>query len=127
MMLSQFEEAVWHRRSSECDVAEPWHHSGEIVSPVEAVFEFGEVVAALKPERTSPHDQKKLSSEIAGEVCPEETRGLLLLDNDVPRAGRDHSNDLVAVAPAVDRGGCLVATRALPSPAAAVPIVRPPF
>src|ERR1700688_2280791 len=42
-MLSQFEEAVWHRRGSDGDVAEPWHHGGEIVAPVEAVFEFGEV------------------------------------------------------------------------------------
>ena len=47
MMLSQFEEAVWHRRSSDCDVAEPWHHSGEIVSPVEAVFEFGKVAGYM--------------------------------------------------------------------------------
>src|SRR5215831_10028762 len=43
MILSQFEEAVWHRRSSESDVAEAWHHRGEIVSAVEAVLEFGEV------------------------------------------------------------------------------------
>src|ERR1700758_48036 len=43
MSLSQFEEAAWHRRSSNCDVAEPRHHSGEIESPVEPVFEFGEV------------------------------------------------------------------------------------
>lgn len=37
MILSQFEEAVWHGRSSDGDVAEPWHHGGEIVSPVEPV------------------------------------------------------------------------------------------
>ena len=43
MNLSQFEEAVWHWRSSNCDVAEPRHHSSEIISPVEPVFEFGEV------------------------------------------------------------------------------------
>src|SRR5712691_914899 len=43
MILSQFEEAVWHGRSSDGDIAEPRHHGGEIVSPVEPVFEFGEV------------------------------------------------------------------------------------
>ena len=43
MILRQFEEAVWHRRGSGCDEAEPWHHGGEIVSPVEPVFEFGKV------------------------------------------------------------------------------------
>src|SRR6201992_2282767 len=43
MILSQFEEAVWHRRGSDCDIAEAWHHGGEIVSAVEAVLEFGEV------------------------------------------------------------------------------------
>src|SRR5215472_16662008 len=43
MILSQFEEAVWHRRGSDCDIAEAWYHGGEIVSAVEAVLEFGEV------------------------------------------------------------------------------------
>src|ERR1700692_5072581 len=43
MILRQFEEAIWHRRGSDGGEAEPWHHGGEIVSPVEAVFEFGEV------------------------------------------------------------------------------------
>src|SRR5678815_4602833 len=43
MILRQFEEAVWHRRGSGCDEAEPWHHGGEIVSPVKPVFEFGKV------------------------------------------------------------------------------------
>src|SRR5260370_31616712 len=47
MMLSQFEEAVWHRRGSDSDVAEAWHHGGEIVSAVEAVFEFGEVAGYM--------------------------------------------------------------------------------
>src|SRR5215475_3293055 len=47
MILSQFEEAVWHRRSSESDVAEAWHHGGEIVSAVEPVFEFGEVAGYM--------------------------------------------------------------------------------
>src|ERR1700752_2801746 len=41
MILSQFEEAVWHRRGSDCDIAETWHHGSEIVSAVEAVTEFG--------------------------------------------------------------------------------------
>ncbi len=36
MKLRQFEEAVWHRRGSDCDEAEAWHHSGEIVAPIEA-------------------------------------------------------------------------------------------
>ena len=45
--LSQFEEAVWHRRGSDCDIAEAWHHDGEIVSAVEAVLEFGEVAGYM--------------------------------------------------------------------------------
>jgi hypothetical protein len=28
MILSQFEEAGWHRRGSDCDIAEAWHGSG---------------------------------------------------------------------------------------------------
>src|SRR5216684_2245137 len=47
MILSQFEEAVRHGRSSDGDVAEPRHHGGEIVSPVEPVFEFGEVAGHM--------------------------------------------------------------------------------
>src|ERR1700680_1294073 len=47
MILSQFEEAVWHRRGSDCDIAEAWHHGGEIVSVVEAVLEFGEVAGYM--------------------------------------------------------------------------------
>jgi hypothetical protein len=43
MNLRQFEEAVWHWRGSNSEEAEPWHHGGEIVSAVEAVFEFGKV------------------------------------------------------------------------------------
>jgi hypothetical protein len=44
MILSQFEEAIWHRRGSDCDIAEAWHHGGEIVSAVEAVLEFGKIL-----------------------------------------------------------------------------------
>src|SRR5258705_12116831 len=47
MILSQFEEAVWHRRGSDCDMAEAWHHGGEIVSAVEAVLEFGKVAGYM--------------------------------------------------------------------------------
>ena len=47
MILSQFEEAVWHRRGSECDIAEAWHHGDEIVSAVEAVLEFSEVAGCM--------------------------------------------------------------------------------
>src|SRR5882762_3461561 len=47
MILSQFEETVWHRRSSDGDVAEPRHHGGEIVASVETVFEFGEVAGHM--------------------------------------------------------------------------------
>src|SRR5216683_2303199 len=43
MILSQFKEAIGHGWSSDGDVAEPRHHGGEIVAPVETVFEFGEV------------------------------------------------------------------------------------
>src|ERR1700730_16658580 len=42
MILSQFEEAVWHRRGSDWHIAEAWQHGGEIVSAVEAGLEFGE-------------------------------------------------------------------------------------
>ena len=48
MILSQFAEAVWHGRGSDSDVAEAWHHGGEIVAPGEAVFEFGEVAGHLR-------------------------------------------------------------------------------
>src|ERR1700740_971549 len=47
MILSQFEEAVWHRWGSDCDVAEALHHGGEIVSAVEAVLEFGEIAGYM--------------------------------------------------------------------------------
>src|ERR1700758_4012015 len=47
MILSQFKEAVWHRRGSDCNVAEAWHHGGEIVASVEAVLEFGEVAGYM--------------------------------------------------------------------------------
>src|SRR6516162_6426284 len=47
MILSQFEEAVRHRRGSDCDIAEAWHHGGEIVSAVKAVLEFGEVAGYM--------------------------------------------------------------------------------
>src|SRR6202165_6322451 len=47
MILSQVEEAVWHRRGSACDIAQAWHHGGEIVSAVEAVLEFGEVAGYM--------------------------------------------------------------------------------
>src|SRR5580693_4768257 len=32
---------------SDCDIAEAWHHGGEIVSAVEAVLEFGEVAGYM--------------------------------------------------------------------------------
>jgi hypothetical protein len=35
---------------SDCDIAEAWHHGGEIVLAVEAVLEFGEV-AGYMPSR----------------------------------------------------------------------------
>src|ERR1700745_2319698 len=47
MILSQFEEAVWHGRGSDGDIAEAWHHGGEIVPAVEAVLEFGEVAGYM--------------------------------------------------------------------------------
>src|SRR5512144_2535225 len=43
MRLSQFEEAVWHWRGSDGGPAEAWHHGGEIVAPIEAVLELGQV------------------------------------------------------------------------------------
>src|SRR5215510_9179373 len=47
MILSQSEEAVGHWWSSEGDVGEPRHHRGEIVAPVEPVFEFGELAGHM--------------------------------------------------------------------------------
>jgi hypothetical protein len=47
MILSQFEEAVWHRRGPDCDIAEAWHHGDEIVSAVKAVLEFGEAAGYM--------------------------------------------------------------------------------
>src|SRR5262252_8505306 len=47
MILSQSEKAIGHWWSSEGDVAEPRHHGGEIVAPVEPVFEFGEVAGHM--------------------------------------------------------------------------------
>src|SRR6201984_3886403 len=47
MILSQFEQALWHRRGSDCDIAEARHHGGEIVSAVEAVLELGEVAGCM--------------------------------------------------------------------------------
>src|SRR5438132_9216522 len=47
MILSQSEEAVGHWWSSEGDIGEPRHHRGEIVAPIEAVFEFGEVAGHM--------------------------------------------------------------------------------
>src|SRR5260370_19252118 len=53
MILSYFEKGFWHWWSSGGDVAEPWHHSGEIVSSVETIFEFGEVAGyVLIPDGT---------------------------------------------------------------------------
>src|SRR5512134_752659 len=43
MRLSQFEEAVWHWRGSDGGPAEAWHHGGEIIAPIEAVLELGQV------------------------------------------------------------------------------------
>src|SRR5262249_38041266 len=47
MILSQFEEAVWHRRSSESDVAEAGEHWRRDRIGVEAVLEFGEVAGYM--------------------------------------------------------------------------------
>src|SRR5882757_3150076 len=47
MILSQFEEAIGHGWRSDGEVAEPRHHGGEIVAPVETVFEFGEVAGHM--------------------------------------------------------------------------------
>src|SRR5512134_346026 len=43
MNLSQVEEAVGHWRGSDGGPAEAGHHGGEIVVPIEAVFELGQV------------------------------------------------------------------------------------
>src|SRR6201981_1643157 len=47
MILSQFEEAVWHRRGSGCDIAEAWDHGGESVASGVAGTEFGEVAGYM--------------------------------------------------------------------------------
>src|SRR5271165_1792696 len=43
MNLSQFQESVWHRCCSNTGPYKAGDHGGEIVSSVEAIFEFGEV------------------------------------------------------------------------------------
>src|SRR3954471_16906774 len=43
MNLSQFEEPIRHGRGPHAGPAQARDHGGEIVSPVEAVFELGEV------------------------------------------------------------------------------------
>src|ERR1700730_13673301 len=65
--------------------------------------------------------------EIGGKVRPEETRGLLFFDYDVPRARRDRRDDLVAVDIVAGVAAGLVAPRALPAPAAGIPVVRAPL
>src|SRR6476619_6401441 len=52
MILSQFEEAVWHRRGSDCDIAKAWHHGGEIVSAPRVVLTHLKAgfTAALRPD-----------------------------------------------------------------------------
>src|SRR5260370_33953088 len=47
MILSEFDEAVWNGRGSVGDIAEARHHGSEMVSPVEPVFEFGEVAGDM--------------------------------------------------------------------------------
>ena len=47
MILSQSEKAIGHWWSSEGDVGEPRHHGGEIIAPIEPVFEFGEVAGHM--------------------------------------------------------------------------------
>src|SRR6201982_3644173 len=42
MILSQFEEAVWHRRGSGCGITEAWPHGGEDRSVVGRGLGFGE-------------------------------------------------------------------------------------
>ena len=47
--------------------------------------------------------------------------------HDVPRAGRDHGDDLIPVDIVVSGAACFVATRALPPPAAGIPIIAAPL
>jgi len=43
MNLSHFQQAIWHGRGSDAGPGEAGDHGREIVAPVEAVFEPGEV------------------------------------------------------------------------------------
>ena len=43
MNLSQFQQALGHGRGSDAGPGQAWDHGCEIVAPVEAVFELGEV------------------------------------------------------------------------------------
>src|ERR1700722_3646150 len=61
MNLSQFEEAVGHRRGADPGPNEAWYHGCEIVSPVEAVFELGEVARyMLAADGTVGSDDRRL-------------------------------------------------------------------
>src|SRR6202022_3217391 len=107
---------------------------------VEKTF-FGQDNAIVEGERIDnggphaarsgrPDDDHAVAAEqreIGGKVRPEETRGLLLFDHDVPRARRDHRDDLVAVDIVAGVAAGLVAPRALPAPAAGIPVVRAPL
>src|SRR5512147_2882386 len=61
MRLSQFEEPVRHWRGSDGGPAEAGHHGGEIVAPIEAVRELGQIAGdVLVADRPIGTDDRRL-------------------------------------------------------------------
>src|SRR5512144_3329219 len=86
MRLSQFEEPVRHWRGSDGGPAEAGHHGGEIVAPIEAVRELGQIAGdVLVADRPIGTDDRRLDVAERG-VDPLESRRE---DRLAARAGAD--------------------------------------
>src|SRR5215472_7132776 len=117
MILSQFEEAVWHGRGSDCDIAKAWHHGGEIVSAVEAVLEFGEVAGYMLVADGAVSARDGALDVAEGGVDPLEGRvqgGLTTRSRDdrlVDAAGGADPSEAVQAVTDNDTGGMEIALR----------------
>src|SRR5580700_9890960 len=117
MIFSQFEEAVWHRRGSDCDIAEAWHHGGEIVSAVEAVLEFGEVAGYMLVADGAVSASDGALDVAEGGVDPLESRvqgGLATGTSDGPRR-KTGQHDCRTGKPIGDSGGRWALARSVPT------------
>src|SRR3954454_7315858 len=92
MSLSQLQQAVWHRRGAQGGPPEARQHGREVVAPVEAVLELGEVARhVLLPDGAVGAGDRRLDVAEGG-VDPAEGRRAR---RSSPGAGPDH---LVAAA-----------------------------